>query len=168
MLTYGAASSCTPLDFTSLRTGVLVERLRSKLTQLPTRNDGILPAAAFWRRVISCVPGSTKARRSVEFDVQKWKTTPPPTKILCCRLLPVFTFRSGIPDQKSRASPRRLNLPMIFTSSPTPACTTPVVVPFLRGFGPPNSRVDLSPKWLPRSISPTNKQCALAIRPYAC
>ena len=82
----------------------------------------------------------------VRASVQKCQTTPPPTKILCWRLLPVFTFSCGTPDQKSRASPRRLNLWKILTSSPRPAWSTLVVVPVLPGFEPPNRSVELSPK----------------------
>ena len=48
----------------------------------------------------------------VQASFQKCQTMPPPAKILCWRLLPVSTFSCGTPDQKSRASPRRLNRPI--------------------------------------------------------
>ena len=73
---------------------------------------------------------------------------PAATKMLCCRLLLVFTPNFGIPAQKSRASPRTRNLPTSFTSSPMPACSTPVVLPPLNGLVPPNSSVEFWPKWL--------------------
>src|SRR3984957_11517153 len=94
-------------------------------------------------------PSDGRAGREIRLRVsaQKRKTTPPPTKILCCRLLFVVTFRFGIPDQKSLASPRSLKCPISFTSSPTPACKTPVVFPFLFGLGAPDSSVELGPKW---------------------
>jgi hypothetical protein len=80
-------------------------------------------------------------------SVQKCQTTPPPAKTLCWRLLSVCTLTRGTPDQKSRPSPRRLNLWKIFTSSPKPAWSTPVFVPVGPGLCPPKSRVELSEKW---------------------
>jgi hypothetical protein len=69
-------------------------------------------------------------------------TTPPPTLKLCCLLLPVFTPRFGVPDQKSRTSPRNLSERQSLTSRPIPNWNTPVVDPPL-GFFPPNSSCEL-------------------------
>ena len=54
---------------------------------------------------------------------------PAPTNKLCWWLLSVFTFIWGIPDQKSLASPRKLNLEKSLTSSPKPAWNAPVMFP---------------------------------------
>jgi hypothetical protein len=101
-------SACLPLLTTS--TGPSIESAKS-----PARLS---------LRVRCRKPSRGEARlqmHRVQSSVQKCQTTPAPTKRLRWRLLPVVTFSCGFPDQKSLASPRRLNLLKILTSRPRPA-----------------------------------------------